>query len=103
MEHPRPIERPFEAKPPAPSLAPHVQSDIPMEILDGLYIPASMSSKSSLRSDGADHQNDQEAVDDIAIQWNQEDVYTNKSGDPNIGTHHRSNRQEARRDESRPR
>lgn len=63
------------------------QTDIPLDILDNVYTPASTSSKASFRSDGADHQRDQEVLG--RPEWNDEDRYTNKSGDPRIGTHRR--------------
>ena len=66
------------------------QTDIPLDVLDNLYTPASTSSKASFRSDGADHQRDQEfALGRAGSEWNDEDRYTNKSGDPRIGTHRR--------------
>ena len=66
------------------------QSDIPMDIITNAYTPAT-STKAGFRSNGNDHHRDQEfalgAGDD---RWNDEDLLTNKSGDPRIGTHGRT-------------
>lgn len=67
------------------------QADIPLDVLDRSYSPNRTSSKASFRSDGADHQRDQEfAFTASDGGWNDEDHYTNKSGDPRIGTHRRT-------------
>ena len=67
------------------------EADIPLDVLDRAYTPPLTSSKSSFRSDGADHQQDQEFAAGVAdTHWNDEDHYTNKSGDPRIGTHRRT-------------
>ena len=76
-------------------------TDIPLDLLARTYTPPMTSSKASFRSDGSDHQLDQEfaygrADDD---QWKDEDRYTNKSGDPRIGTHRRANEPEESRAE----
>jgi hypothetical protein len=77
-------------------------TDIPMELLEGAYTPAATSSKASFRSDGADHQNDQELALGVADdRWNDEDRLTNKSGDPRIGTHRRTYEPGESRPESR--
>lgn len=68
---------------------PRRQADIPFDVLDNVYIPPATSSKASFRSDGVDHQRDQELVGRAENEWNDEDRYTNKSGDPRIGTHRR--------------
>jgi hypothetical protein len=66
-------------------------TDVPMDVLDRSYSPPVTSSKASFRSDGADHQRDQEfAFTSADDRWNDEDHYTNKSGDPRIGTHRRT-------------
>ena len=78
------------------------ETDIPLDVLDRAYTPPVTSSKSSFRSDGADHQHDQEfsrGVDDA--RWNDEDHFTNKSGDPRIGTRRRTYEPNESRDESR--
>jgi hypothetical protein len=67
------------------------QADIGLDVLDRSYSPNRTSSKASFRSDGADHQRDQEfAFTSANERWNDEDHYTNKSGDPRIGTHRRT-------------
>lgn len=67
------------------------EADIPLDVLDRAYTPPVTSSKASFRSDGADHQHDQDYGRGIADdRWNDEDHFTNKSGDPRIGTHGRS-------------
>ena len=67
------------------------QTDIPMDVLDRTYTPPLTSSKASFRSDGADHESDQEFAYGVADdRWNDEDRYTNKSGDPRIGTRGRT-------------
>jgi len=77
------------------------QADIPLEILDSVYTPPMTSSKASFRSDGADHHRDQEfALGRADSEWNDEDRYTNKSGDPRIGTHRRRSEPEEARAEN---
>jgi hypothetical protein len=67
------------------------EADIPLDVLDRAYTPPATSSKASFRSDGADHQHDQEFSRGVAdANWNDEDHYTNKSGDPRIGTRGRT-------------
>ena len=70
---------------------PRREADIPLDILGRTYTPPATSSKASFRSDGRDHQRDQELMPATATErWNDEDRYTNKSGDPRIGTHRRT-------------
>ena len=81
------------ARPPQETTAKPVkrETDIPLDVLNATYTPPVTSSKASFRSDGIDHQMDQEFArgrDDH--RWNDEDHYTNKSGDPRIGTHRRT-------------
>jgi hypothetical protein len=67
------------------------ETDIPLDRLDNAYTPSVTSSKAGFRSDGADHQRDQEFALGVADdRWNDEDHYTNKSGDPRIGTRGRT-------------
>lgn len=66
------------------------QTDIPLDIIGQAYMPPATSSKASFRSDGSDHQSDQEISAIADDRWNDEDRFTNKSGDPRIGTHRRS-------------
>ena len=67
------------------------QTDIPMDILAAAYTPTQTSLKAGFRADGSDQHRDQEygrgAEDD---RWRAEDRFTNKSGDPRIGTHGRT-------------
>ena len=78
------------------------EADIPLDVLDRAYNPPLTSSKASFRSDGADHQNDQEYGRGIADdRWNDEDHLTNKSGDPRIGTRGRTYEANESRDEQR--
>ncbi len=77
-------------------------ADIPMDVIDRTYTPPATSSKASFRSDGADHQNDQEFAMGMSDErWNDEDRITNKSGDPRIGTHRRTYEPAEPRGESR--
>ena len=70
-------------------------SDIPMEAIENAYTPPITSSKASFRSDGADHARDQDFITYASEdRWNDEDRLTNKSGDPRIGTHGRSDSRE---------
>jgi hypothetical protein len=67
------------------------ETDIPLDVLARSYTPPETSSKASFRSDGKDHQSDQEfAFGSSDERWNDEDHYTNKSGDPRIGTKKRA-------------
>ena len=67
------------------------ESDIPMEQLNQSYSPTQTSLKGPFRANGADQQRDQEFATGAGLdRWNDEDHYTNKSGDPRIGTHRRS-------------
>jgi hypothetical protein len=78
------------------------ESDIPREVLDNTYTPQLTSHKAGFRSDGADHQHDQEFASGVADErWNDEDRLTNKSGDPRIGTHKRTYEPGEARAESR--
>jgi hypothetical protein len=65
-------------------------SDIPLEVLDRAYIPKQTSLKASFRVNGDDRERDQEFAGGYSDErWNDEDRFTNKSGDPRIGTHRR--------------
>lgn len=67
------------------------QTDIPLERLAQTYTPPQTSLKSSFRTDGTERQRDQELVGDRADErWSDEDHYTNKSGNPRIGTRGRT-------------
>src|SRR5205085_12341635 len=74
------------------------KSDIPIDLLDRSYQPPLTSSKTSFRSDGSDHHADQEFMPESTDErWNDEDHYTNRSGDPRIGTHGRAGAHERER------
>jgi hypothetical protein len=82
------------------------ESDVPMDLLAQAYAPSQTSIKSSFRSNGADHQNDQELPLGAGERFENEDHFTNKSGDARIGTHgrtyepgdhHAASKKEARR------
>lgn len=78
------------------------ENDIPLDLIEQSYTPHATSSKASFRSDGSDHQNDQEfTMGVVDEQWNEEDRFTNKSGDPRIGTHQRASAPAEARSESR--
>jgi hypothetical protein len=67
------------------------ESDIPLEVIEKTYTPAQTSLKTSFRVTGEDQQRDQEfAGGHVDDRWNDEDHFTNKSGDPRVGTHGRS-------------
>lgn len=75
----------------APPRVTHRQTDIPLDLISRTYTPPATSSKAGFRSDGSDHQKDQEfAMGVVDERWNDEDQFTNKSGDPRIGTHRRT-------------
>lgn len=85
--------QPQEARQTAPKVVRPVrrEADIPLDVLDRTYMPPATSSKAAFRSDGADHQEDQDFQGGVADgRWQNEDHYTNKSGDPRIGTHGRT-------------
>lgn len=65
-------------------------SDVPIDLLAGSYVPKQTSLHGSFRSDGADQQNDQEIVLGADDRFQDEDHFTNKSGDARIGTHKRN-------------
>ena len=64
------------------------QTDVPFDLISNVYSPTQTSLKGPFRADGGDHQRDQDGYD--SERWNAEDRFTNKSGDPRIGTHGRS-------------
>jgi hypothetical protein len=67
------------------------EADIPLDRLAQTYTPRQTSLKSSFRASGDDRQRDQEFANGVADdRWNDEDRFTNKSGDPRIGTHGRT-------------
>lgn len=77
------------------------ETDIPLDVLDRTYTPPFTGGKAGFRSDGSDHQNDQEFAYGVSDErWNDEDRITNKSGDPRIGTHRRTYEPGESRDDS---
>jgi hypothetical protein len=69
----------------------HRETDIPFDRIEQAYSPMQTSVKAGFRTSGADHQRDQEYARGVADdRWNDEDRFTNKSGDPRIGTHGRT-------------
>ena len=75
----------------APARSTRRPSDIGLDVLNRSYTPPATSGKAGFRSDGADHHSDQEFALGVSDErWNDEDRYTNKSGDPRIGTHGRT-------------
>jgi len=66
------------------------ESDVPMDLLAQAYAPSQTSIKTSFRSNGADHQSDQELPLGNGERFENEDHFTNKSGDARIGTHGRT-------------
>src|SRR5207244_3937615 len=63
------------------------QADVPLDAVANTYSPKQTSLKTSFRASGADRQRDQDVPGE---RWNDEDHFTNKSGDPRIGTHGRA-------------
>lgn len=81
-----------QPNPPA-ARAVHRTSDVPLDLIADSYVPKQTSLKGSFRSDGADQQNDQEIVLGTDDRFQDEDHFTNKSGDVRIGTHKRNHEQ----------
>lgn len=74
----------------APARTVQRQSDVPLDLIAAMYSPSQTSTKVAFRSDGSDRQDDQEMPLGASDRWQDEDHYTNKSGDARIGTHGRS-------------
>ena len=88
-------ETPVSAEPTAKPAAArasqrHAQTDVALDLITDLYSPSQTSLKTSFRSDGSDRHRDQEVPVGAADRWQDEDHFTNKSGDARIGTHGRS-------------
>ncbi|HEV2721051.1 MAG TPA: hypothetical protein VG323_13605 [Thermoanaerobaculia bacterium] len=65
-----------------------LQADVPLDLISNAYTPNQTSLKGPFRASGIEFQRDQ---DDVSVErWHAEDRFTNKSGDPRIGTHGRS-------------
>jgi hypothetical protein len=66
------------------------ESRIARAVVNRTYTPHQASRKVSFRVSGEERERDQELAGSIADErFNDEDHFTNKSGDPRIGTHHR--------------
>jgi hypothetical protein len=85
---PRPAKKPRgEQKAARPAQR---RPDIPLEVLNRTYTPKQTSLKASFRASGQEREKDQEFAGGFADErFNDEDHFTNKSGDPRIGTHDR--------------
>jgi hypothetical protein len=73
-------------------MAPQVKTGtrIARAVLNRTYTPHQTSLKVSFRASGEERERDQELAGGFADErFNDEDHFTNKSGDPRIGTHHR--------------
>ena len=66
------------------------RTDVALDLIASTYSPKQTSLKTSFRSDGSDQHLDQEMPIGAADRWQDEDHFTNKSGDARIGTHGRS-------------
>ncbi|HEX3577879.1 MAG TPA: hypothetical protein VHY33_04875 [Thermoanaerobaculia bacterium] len=66
------------------------RSDVALDLIASTYSPKQTSLKTSFRSNGSDQQLDQEMPIGAADRWQDEDHFTNKSGDARIGTHGRN-------------
>lgn len=86
-----PRRRVNEETPTSPPARPvRREPDIPLDVLNRTYTPKQTSVKAGFRTDGDERQRDQEFAEGYdAETWGDEDHFTNKSGDPRIGTHHR--------------
>ena len=86
------VARPIQTEREQPHARPaRREPDIPIDQLNQTYSPTQTSLKGPFRANGADRQRDQEFATGAGLErWNDEDHYTNKSGDPRIGTHRRS-------------
>lgn len=85
------VKKKIAAKPKtATARATQPRSDVALDLIANTYSPKQTSGKASFRSDGGDQQLDQEMPIGAADRWQDEDHFTNKSGDARIGTHGRS-------------
>lgn len=67
------------------------KADVGLDVAARTYTPQQTSLKTPFRADGSDRHRDQEFVGDRPDdRWSNEDHFTNKSGDPRIGTHGRA-------------
>ena len=86
------IEEAPRRKATGPVRPPRLEADIPLDLVSQAYTPTQTSLKAPFRADGNDHQRDQEYARGVLEneRFSDEDRFTNKSGDPRIGTHGRS-------------
>jgi len=107
IRHPLKRELPAVEAAPAKSARPHPvphaarpvqrKTDVPIDLVT--YAPRQTSRKGPFRATGEDHERDQELAGGFADErFKEEDRFTNRSGDPRIGTH---NRRYEERDEVR--
>ena len=79
------------AKPASPPRITKRTPDVALDELANNYTPGHTSLKSSFREGGVARTQDQEMAGGFSSErWNDEDHFTNKSGDPRIGTHGRT-------------
>jgi len=98
------VRKPQAARQPAePKARPkHVTADIPLEEIEAAYTPTQSGSKAGFRDDGRARQSDQEFGNGITIErFSEEDTFTNRSGNPRVGTHGRTRKPEERHREVR--
>ena len=75
----------------APSRPTKRTADVALDELANNYTPGHTSLKTSFREGGVARTKDQEMAGGFSSErWNDEDHFTNKSGDPRIGTHGRT-------------
>ena len=85
-----PAKKKVRAQPKATARPAKRSADIPIEVLNRAYTPKQTSLKTPFRASGKEQERDQEFAGGFSDErWKDEDRYTNKSGDPRIGTHHR--------------
>ena len=66
-------------------------ADVPLDRIENEYTPTQTILNSGFRASGEDRERDQEYGRGFSDdRWNDEDHYTNRSGDPRIGTHGRT-------------
>ena len=88
---PKTSRPPLGAKPASPARVTKRTPDVALDELANNYTPGHTSLKSSFREGGVARTQDQEMAGGFSSErWNDEDHFTNKSGDPRIGTHGRT-------------
>src|SRR5207244_4231670 len=87
VRKPQAARQPVELK----ARAKRLTSDIPLEEIEAAYTPTQSGSKAGFRDDGRARQSDQEFGNGISIErFSEEDAFTNRSGNPRVGTHGRT-------------